>query len=284
MTEHPRDALPNAFCFVDLSDGVTHYRCDGPEDAPAVLMIHGATVPAWEFDRLVPYVVEAGMRCVRLDLFGHGYSDRPSRAHDYDLFVRQVTEFVDAVELEGPVALMGQSLGSVVAARVLLQDPGRFRSLVMAAPMWRFMQPGWPSMLLSMPVVGELLVHGYAVPMLRRRRARRYRDIEDGRFVRFFEEQLALPGFGRSLLSLIRCDALGNQASVYSALQDIETPVLFVRGDDDTIVTDGAFRDILQTVTRADVARLEDTAHAMLLTHPEIVAPVVVPYLKRSLF
>ena len=127
-----------------------------------------------------------------------------------------------------------------------------------------------------------------AVPVdrrtLRRSSARRYRDIEDGRFVQFFEEQLALPGFGRSLLSLIRCDAHGNQASVYQALQQAGTPVLFVRGDDDAVVSDGAFRDILRTVPRADVARLEDTAHAMLLTHPEIVAPAVVPFLKRSLF
>ena len=283
MTDHPRGTLPNAHEFVDLSDGVTHYRCDGPDDAPTVLMLHGATVPAWEFDRLVPYLLDEGMRCVRLDLFGHGYSDRPHVPHDYKMFVRQVEEFIDAIGLQGPVSLLGHSLGSVIAARLLLQSPDWFSSLVMTAPMWRFMKPGWPSLMMSLPGVGELLVHGYAVPMLRRRRARRYKDIEDGRFVRFFEEQLALPGFGRSLLSLVRCDALGNQSSVYQALQQAQTPLLFVRGDEDTIVTDGAFRDILRTVPRAEVVRLEDTAHAMLLTHPEKVASAVVPYLKRSL-
>ena len=111
MTDHPRLSLPNAFQYVDLSDGVTHYRCDGPDDAPTVLMLHGATVPAWEFDRFVPYVVEAGMRCIRLDLYGHGYSDRPDTPHDYALFVRQVSDFVDALDVRSPVALLGHSLG-----------------------------------------------------------------------------------------------------------------------------------------------------------------------------
>lgn len=275
--------MPDAYEYVDLSDGVTHFRCDGPEDGPTVLMLHGATVPAWEFDRFVPYAVDDGLRCIRLDLYGHGYSDRPDVPHDYALFVRQVREFIDSLGIDGPMALLGHSLGSVVAARVSLEAPDRFRSLVMAAPMWRFMKPGWPSLMLGLPGIGEFLVHSYAVPMLRRRRARRYRDIEDGRFVRYFEQQLALPGFGRSLLSLIRCDSLGSQGGVYEALQKADVPVLFVRGDEDTIVTDSAFREILRSTPRADVARLEGTAHAMLLTHPEIVASVVVPYLKRSL-
>ena len=52
MTEHPGQALPNAFEYVDLPDGVTHYRCDGPEGAPTVLMLHGATVPVADINGL----------------------------------------------------------------------------------------------------------------------------------------------------------------------------------------------------------------------------------------
>lgn len=280
---HPRHALPNAFEFVDLPDGVTHYRIDGPEDAPTVLLLHGATVPAWEFDRFVPFLLDAGLRCARLDLYGHGYSSRPVAKHGYTLFLRQVMAFLDSVPLGDRVAVLGHSLGSVVAARLVLEDPARFRALVMAAPMWEFLKPGLSRALLAAPGIGELIVHGYIVPMLRRRRARRYRDIDAGRFARLFEEQLGLPGFGRSLLSLMRSGALGRQDDVYRALENIDTPLLLLRGEEDTIVDEAAFSAICKTVTRASVERPEGTAHAMLLTHPESVAPPVVAFLKRSL-
>ncbi|MGD8978245.1 MAG: alpha/beta fold hydrolase, partial [Gammaproteobacteria bacterium] len=166
-----------------LSDGVCHYRIDGPDDGPVLLLIHGATVPAWEFDRIVPYLTAAGLRCVRPDLFGHGFSDRPPLAHEYELFVRQLSELLDRLELNGPVALLGHSLGAAVAARLLAAQPARFAAAVLAAPLVDFTVQNPMARLLNVPLLGELLMPAYVVPMLVRRRTRRYRAIEDGRFV-----------------------------------------------------------------------------------------------------
>ncbi|MEQ8660979.1 MAG: alpha/beta hydrolase, partial [Gammaproteobacteria bacterium] len=54
--------------FAALSDGHCHYADEGPRDGRVVLLIHGATVPGWEFDRLVPYLHAAGLRTLRADL------------------------------------------------------------------------------------------------------------------------------------------------------------------------------------------------------------------------
>ena len=89
--------LPDASDFLPLSDGLCHYRVDGPCDGPVVLLIHGATVPAWEFDRLAPFLTSAGYRAIRADLFGHGYSDRPRVKYGLDLFVRQLSELLDSL-------------------------------------------------------------------------------------------------------------------------------------------------------------------------------------------
>ena len=57
--------LPESDDFVKLSDGLCHYRIDGASDAAVtLLLIHGATVAAWEFDRIEPYLTEAGFRTV----------------------------------------------------------------------------------------------------------------------------------------------------------------------------------------------------------------------------
>jgi len=193
--------LPHAHYFAELAAGRCHYRVDGPANGITLVMIHGATVPAWQFDRLVPLLNRAGILTVRLDLFGHGYSARPAVVHDYTLFTRQVFGLLDYVGLEGEMQLLGHSMGSVVAARLLLTSPSRFGSLVMIAPMLDFLGDRKALRLLRVPLLGEALMHGYVIPMLVRRRASRYRNIPDGDFVEMFCDQLRLPG-GRALIAL----------------------------------------------------------------------------------
>ena len=271
--------IRNSHSFVDLSDGRCHYRLDGPEDGTPVLMIHGATVPLWEFDRFVPYLTAAGFRTLRLDLYGHGYSDRPRASHDYPLFVRQVREFLDHVDPRQPVHLLGHSLGAVIAARVMLETPNDFGAIVMGAPMLDFLGQAKASRLLNVPLIGEAFVHGYVVPMLVRRRTERYAPIEDGRFVGMFKDQLAMPGFGRALLSLMQSGALRDQSAVYERLGAVDNRVLLLRGADDVILGAGQFETMRSLVADARSETIADTAHAMVLTHPEKVAPHVLEFL-----
>jgi len=88
---------------MSLSDGVCHYPVDGPSYGPAVLLIHGATVPAWELDRLVPFLTGAGYRTSRADLLGHGYSDRPRLKYELALFVRQLSQRPHGLRINEPV-------------------------------------------------------------------------------------------------------------------------------------------------------------------------------------
>ena len=48
---------------VELGDGVTHYRIEGSPDAQPLILVHGATVPLWEFDFIVPELVALGRGC-----------------------------------------------------------------------------------------------------------------------------------------------------------------------------------------------------------------------------
>lgn len=273
------EALPNTHEFVDLSDGRCHYRIDGDPDGRPLLLIHGATVPAWEFDGMVPYLERAGYLAVLPDLFGHGYSDRPRTVHDYPLFVRQLLELLGELNVEGPVDVLGHSLGSVIGLRLAVEVPDRIRSLLMAAPMLDFLENARAAGLLRVPGLGELLTELWVVPMLVRRRTHRYRDIEDGRFVGMFRDQLKVPGFGRSLLSLMRSGALADQSVAYESFAGTGKRVLILRGNEDTIVSEKQWRRVRELVPGAKAVEIEGTAHAMLLTHPEKVAPHVVEFL-----
>ena len=275
--------LLNSHQFVQLHQGRCHYRFEGPEDAPLVLLIHGATVPAWEFDRLVPFLTKSGFRTLQVDLFGHGYSARPPVPHDYDLFIDQVISLLDILDVGAPIHLLGHSLGSVIAARLAASDPDRFGSLILVAPMLDYLANDQAAHWLKIPLIGELLIPTLVIPMLVRRRTRRYGPIEDGRFVLWFREQVRLPGFGRSLLSLMRTGVLGDQRACYLALNEISNPVLLIRGTNDAVLTAQQMATITQLVPRATVQEISNKGHALLLTDPETVAPYLVNFLQNHI-
>ena len=55
----------------------------GPEDAPAVLMLHGEPTWSYLYRHVVDAVVEAGLRAVAVDMVGFGRSDKPAAIADH---------------------------------------------------------------------------------------------------------------------------------------------------------------------------------------------------------
>ena len=63
---------------VKLDNGVNlEYKVTGPEDAPAVLMIHGVTDSGHSWTSVMPYL-ETSYRVYAPTLRGHGDSEKPA--------------------------------------------------------------------------------------------------------------------------------------------------------------------------------------------------------------
>jgi len=93
---------------------------------PPLLLVHGFGGAAWNFTELVPLL--PGRRLILPDLPGHGGSER--------LPAPSIAGFADAVAtlLDEPAAVLGHSLGGVVALRLAERRPALVRALVLAAP------------------------------------------------------------------------------------------------------------------------------------------------------
>lgn len=115
--------------FIDAGGIHTRYVESGPDDAPAVVMLHG-TGAHWEtFARNVgPYGKH--FRTIAFDMVGNGFSDRPD--HDYEIpqYVGHTLAVMDALGIER-AHLLGTSLGSWVAAALALRHPERVDRLVL---------------------------------------------------------------------------------------------------------------------------------------------------------
>jgi pimeloyl-ACP methyl ester carboxylesterase len=103
--------------YVPLREGRAYRLCDGSPDGELLVLVHGATVPSWEFDALVPPLLRAGFRTLRFDLYGHGASDRPPGAYTFERFTRQLIEMLDVSGVRR-ATLLGHSFGAAVVAAV----------------------------------------------------------------------------------------------------------------------------------------------------------------------
>ena len=112
--------------FVALSDGVTHYELGGPRDGHSVVLVHGFSVPYFIFDSTFEFLVNAGFRVLRYDLIGRGFSDRPNVDYDIHLFVRQLKDLLDALELK-QIDLVGLSMGCLLYTSPSPRDRTRSR-------------------------------------------------------------------------------------------------------------------------------------------------------------
>jgi phosphomannomutase len=103
-------------------------------DALPILLIHGiyAGASAYEFRKLAPRLAERH-RVVALDLLGCGLSEMPDLVYSTELFVEQI---VDALGnfFDGPMALVGSSLGGAFAIRAAVRAPDRVAALAVIAP------------------------------------------------------------------------------------------------------------------------------------------------------
>jgi haloalkane dehalogenase len=110
-----------------------HYVDEGARDAEPVLLLHGE--PSWSFlyRKMIPILVDAGLRAVAPDLVGFGRSDKPAKRTDYT-YQRHVDWMRAVVEQLGlnRITLVGQDWGGLIGLRLVAEDEGRFARVIAA--------------------------------------------------------------------------------------------------------------------------------------------------------
>jgi pimeloyl-ACP methyl ester carboxylesterase len=258
--------------YVELSRGVTHFRLEGPEDGLPLVLLHGATVPLWEFDFLASELLKAKLRILRFDFYGHGLSDRPQTDYTLELFVTQTLELMEAVRFPRPAAILGHSVGAAVASAVAATRPDWIERLVLVAPMLNFNATTLWSLAFRCPGVGEILMRFVGMPALVRRRRARYAGSEGPQLVERFIEQASYEGFSEAMLSMLRSRTLGDQGPRYSALRALGRDVLVISGSADGVTPAKDIARIRNLLAAHSHKEIAGARHNLLTTHPVEVA------------
>ncbi len=241
--------------------------------------MHGATVPHWAFDALVPHLHAAGARTLRFDLFGHGLSDRPAIDYTLDFFARQIVELVERIGFPRPAAILGHSVGAAIAAQVAASRPDLIDRIALVAPMLDFSATTHAGQWFRLPVVGEALMRFVGVPLLVRRRRRKYAAIGQPHLIDRFIEEVSYAGFWQALLSMVRSDTFGDQSARYAALRDLAHEMLVISAKDDTVIPAPDVARICGLIAKCHHVEIDGAEHNLLFTHSAEVAAALRPFI-----
>jgi pimeloyl-ACP methyl ester carboxylesterase len=281
LDDAARSDLPGR--FVALSDGVVHYELKGPETGPMVVLVHGFSVPYYLWDPTFDALVAEGFRVLRYDLYGRGFSDRPEKDYDLDLFLSQLSRLVETLHIRTPFDIMGLSMGGPIVAAFANRSPKKVRSVTLIDPLTEPITTReiFPA---NVPLVGEYVVAVYAIPFMLP--AAQKRDFfNPDRFpdwIDRYQVQMRYKGFRRAIISTLRYlmrDA--DPVAEYEAIGRSGKPVLLFRGAADTTITPENIETIKKAIPTVRFHEIPEAGHVPHFERPEVVTPIVIDFLRN---
>ena len=160
-------AYPPSGQFVDIDGGRLHIVELGRADAPAVVLLHGASGNQGDMRLALGDRLAARYRVILVDRPGHGWSDRPDGRKDSSP-KRQAELIHQALVKIGvhKATILGHSWAGALATAYALEYPQETKGLVLLAPVTH----PWPggvgavNSLIATPYIGPVIAYVGVLP------------------------------------------------------------------------------------------------------------------------
>lgn len=280
LSETVRDALPGE--FVQLTDGYLHYRVSGPTDGQPVVLVHGFSYAGWMYDDIEPVLAEAGMRVIVIDSFGRGYSDRPNKDHNRTLYNAQFDDLLEALAIEKPVDLVGNSMGGAMVVDYAAHSPGRVRRVVAMVPAGLGLSNGSVPSIVSLPVIGDWFFHLFARKGIVEGGGLTTNDADLKAWIdERMADQAQYTGYYSALLSTLRHYPMGDLHDSYRKVGEAGKPLLGIFGKLDRLIPVAAAQRLAELAPSAEIAILDNEYHDVALEQPALIAELLREFLQR---
>lgn len=123
---------PHRLAWIDVDGVSTRYLEAGKPDAPALILLHGATGSLEYFCANIAPLAKH-FRVIALDMIGNGLSEAPDYPYTPSVYRHHVRNFMDALQIE-TASYIGVALGSAIAVHMAYHFPERVEKVVMVSP------------------------------------------------------------------------------------------------------------------------------------------------------
>lgn len=249
-------------------------RFDGPEDAPAVVLLHAIATTSDLWKAQVP-VWSRQFRLVRLDLPGHGASEPLEPGADFDAFAGAVARTLGSHGITS-AAVVGLSFGAMVGLRLAADRPDLVRASVFANGLVRTpdaVRDAWRARIRSVEDDGmgsqsAMTLERWFTPAFA---ARSPLTVD---WIRGLIEATPPIGFQRAADAISRLDQT-------ALLSKVSTPSLVLAGRFDQAAPPAAAQALAEALPDATLAILE-TAHLSCVEQPVEFAETVGAFLQAT--
>jgi pimeloyl-ACP methyl ester carboxylesterase len=248
-------------------------------DGPPLLFVHGHSGNWTNWLEQVPEFM-GSRRVIAPDLPGFGFSPMPEWPISIENYGRFLVRLLDALEVEGPLPVVGNSLGGFISAELAVKDPGRVEGLALvtaAGLSTKYLQFSEELLRRSWFRAFAHAVNAYArIPdaraetLVRRPRLRRLvlsQVVADTDRLSPAMAREMLRGSGRPAAPYAT-EALVDY-DIRDDLPNLSCPTLIVWGEKDRVVGVEAAEEFRRALPHATFVMMRDTGHMPQVERPE---------------
>lgn len=265
----------------------------GPQDAPALLVVHGG--PGLDHTYLRPWLdaLAPRSRVVYVDLRGHGRSDPPPDASGYTLraAATDLAQLARTVGRGAPIDVIAHDFGAAVAIELAISHGESVRRLILVAPY------SGPEQLRGMPArmrasLGETGYRRIAALSTPQGTLRDPHDVVElfRRLGRMWfhrtPDDAVYQRLGRDMLYQAAADehflVAGAGWSAAERAPEVRTTTLVISGDDDRTFTVDESRAVADLLPHGRFVVLHDAGHLPFVEQPARFTAEVDAFLHRA--
>ena len=275
MNDVARGSAPGQ--FAELSRGVTHYEWVGPTRGPVAVCVHGLTTPSFVWRSITKGLVLMGFRTLVYDLYGRGYSDRPSGPQDRAFFLTQLEELLEREGVTKPITLLGYSMGGSIAACFAAANPDRIDRLVLLAPAGMGLtHHKLTNFIAKTPVIGDWLMLALFPTMFRRGiKAEQAHSASVASVHKGQHAQLDYKRYVAAVLASRRGILRDVLRDEHRAIHASGIPVLAIWGGNDQVIPQSAIGSLAEWNRAVEHEVISGAGHGLPYTHAnEVIAKI----------
>lgn len=252
----------------------------GPDNGPTLLLLHGLTDRRDAFPTVIDTLDEMH-RVVAIDQRGHGYSGRTPGHYSNDDHARDIRYILENV-CQSPTVVWGHSMGGANAIAMAADPPEQLKALILEDPAIfgraRSTRAGGAPVNSPFGASLELIEAGISAEEMASRIAQSEPGMPDY-YAPWKAERLA-----QIDPEILRDVVAGRRRGVQDpkeSLAKIDCPVLLMQADPDKggILQDEFLAEITPKTGDWTVVKVVGAGHVINRNHPELVLPIVMPWL-----
>ena len=258
--------------FAPVNDMVLHFRVEGSEDAPALVLVNSLGTDARIWDSVIARLA-GRYRVISYDKRGHGLSDSPGGDYSLDDHVSDLAGLLQFLGIER-VALAGVSVGGLIAQDFALRYPDRLAALVLCDTAAKVGDVAmWHERIATARQLGLAALAGPVMARWFTERFRRERPAEVAGW-RNMLARMPVDGYAGTCAALRDADLRG-------AIAAITVPTLVVVGEQDLATPVELVRGMAQAIPGSQFVTIPDCGHIPSIEQPQALTALMTRFLNE---